>query len=226
MATAIKNNGLLNVCHNCDESIQAVVSYSFNTSSKVLTVTDESSFASGDTFGVINLKIADKFGNVATGQIESSSGNKTFDLNALGFNLSEGFNILATVVSAKGNIADVAAYDVYIHLNSGKMKTPVAEGQTPVTITGVTVVPDDTPEIALGGSLQFNASVQPLNAPQGVTWELLDDNSGKLTIDITGKVSVAANADNSTYTVKATSIADTGVNGTADFTVPASYPAL
>lgn len=220
MATAIKNNGLLNICHNCDDGVQAKVIYSLNGSTKVLTVTDDSSFATGDSFGVINIKVADKFGHTAHGQITSSSGNETFNLTNLGFDLSDGFNILATVVSANGQTADVAAYDVYKNFNDGEMYSPKAEAQTSVTITGVTVVPDDTPTIEKGESEQFNASVQPLNAPQGVTWEIVEDTSGKITVDITGKVSVAGDAAHGTYHVKATSIADDNISESVEFTVP------
>lgn len=226
MATAINNKGLLDVCKNCGDGVTPVIEYSFNTTSKVLTVTDASSFAADDTFKVVNIKVTDKFGHVFDEQITVSSGSKAIDLSdPETFNLTEGFNILATVVSTNHQVADVAVYDVYKHAIAGSMTAPESETQTPVEITGVTVVPDDKPEIAKGDTLQFNAAVLPLNAPQGVTWGVKKANGSAagehVTIDITGKITTTASADSGDYKVTATSIADNTKDEEVEFTIGA-----
>ncbi len=121
---AIDNSGFLNVCHSCQTTgFVPACTYSFNTSTKVLTVVNTSTYPSGDSLNVVNITVSDKFGNQKTVQInsESVSATETVAL-ATGFNVSKGFNILATVVSTNRLSANLAVYDVnQLVTNSGSL---------------------------------------------------------------------------------------------------------
>lgn len=112
---AIDNSGLKTFCHSCQVAGWApAATFSLNTSTKVLTIVDTSTYPSGDDRSVLNLVCSDRFGNVKTSQMLGTDSDDTFTLSlASGFDLSEGFVIQVTIVSNKGLIADLTAYDVY-----------------------------------------------------------------------------------------------------------------
>jgi hypothetical protein len=82
-------------------------------------------------------------------------------------------------------------------------------------VTGVSVSPA-TVTVAVGGSQQFSASVQPPTAPQGVVWSVTGALHAGTTVSAGGLLSVSASESAGTLTVKAT----TGTfEGTATVTV-------
>lgn len=90
----------------------------------------------------------------------------------------------------------------------------------PVTVTteyspatGVTVSPASA-TVDVGGTKDFNATIQPDTAKQGVNWSI--DKTSVATIDGNGKVTAKAAG---TATVTATAKTDGAVKGTADLTV-------
>ena len=93
------------------------VSYSLNTTTKVLTVTDASVFPSGDTFKSINIWAIDSKGNEVKGRIAAAAGNTTLNL-ATNFDVSSGFTITATVVSTKRLVADLSVRGVGLALTA------------------------------------------------------------------------------------------------------------
>jgi uncharacterized protein YjdB len=101
----------------------------------------------------------------------------------------------------------------------GASVTPINGTVTPLpSITSVTVTPP-TASASQGGSQQFTANVVAVGgASTAVTWSSSDLN-GKVTVDATGLVSVAADAAAADYTIKATSNFDSGKFGTATLTV-------
>lgn len=112
--TPIDNSGFLNICGNCDcPGFVPAVSWSYNGSTKQLTLTDASTFPSADAIAAINIKVSDGKGHVQQARIAAAGGSTTVDLTTGGFILApEGFNILATVVSIARCIADMSAYNV------------------------------------------------------------------------------------------------------------------
>jgi len=87
------------------------------------------------------------------------------------------------------------------------------------TVTSVTVSPS-TATVAKGGAQQFSATISGSNNPaQTVTWTLTGGASGT-TISSSGLLTVSANQNPGTLTVRATSTVDTGKSGTATVTVP------
>jgi hypothetical protein len=86
------------------------------------------------------------------------------------------------------------------------------------TVNSVTVAPA-TATVVQGGSKQLTATVDALGgAAETVTWES-DDESGKVTVDDSGLVTVAADAEARTYTITATSTEDAAKSNSAVITV-------
>jgi len=85
----------------------------------------------------------------------------------------------------------------------------------PTTVTGVVVSPA-TPGVIKGGTVQFSAAVSGTNNPaQTVTWSIVTDKAAGTNIDAAGLLTVAANEDAATITVRATSTVDTSKYGQA-----------
>ncbi|MBO9606877.1 MAG: S-layer homology domain-containing protein [Paenibacillaceae bacterium] len=85
-------------------------------------------------------------------------------------------------------------------------------------VASVTVTPASG-DVALGGSTQLFAAVSVAGgAAQTVTWSSSDTNN-KVTVDVTGLVTVAMDAALGTYTLTATSTADDSKAGTATIEV-------
>ncbi|WP_222429929.1 cadherin-like beta sandwich domain-containing protein [Paenibacillus cremeus] len=98
----------------------------------------------------------------------------------------------------------------------GTTWTPTAS-----SVTSVTVSPS-TASVVQGGSQQLTATVSVVGgAAQTVTWSS-SDASNKVTVDNTGKVTVASGSTPGTYTITATSTADSTKKGTSTITVTAA----
>jgi hypothetical protein len=112
--TPIANDGFQAICGNCDCSgFIGHVNWSFNSGTSVLTVTDGSTFPSGDGMGAVIIKVSDGQGHVKEGRIAVAAGNTTFDLSTGGFVLGpQGFNILATVSTIARCTADLGGYGI------------------------------------------------------------------------------------------------------------------
>ncbi|MBO9597722.1 MAG: S-layer homology domain-containing protein [Cohnella sp.] len=93
-----------------------------------------------------------------------------------------------------------------------------AANYTPPAVNSVTVTPD-TATVRQGESRQLNVTVDAVGgAATTVDWTS-SDMSNKVTVTGTGKVTVAADAVLSDYTITATSTADGSKKGTATITV-------
>lgn len=111
---AIDNSGLQTFCHSCQVAGWApAVTFSLANSTKILTITDTSTYPAGDDRKALNVTVTDRFGNVKSAQMAVDVDDAfTIDLSS-GFNLAEGFVIQAMIVSNNRLIADLTAYDVY-----------------------------------------------------------------------------------------------------------------
>ncbi|MCL2294671.1 MAG: SUMF1/EgtB/PvdO family nonheme iron enzyme [Spirochaetes bacterium] len=88
------------------------------------------------------------------------------------------------------------------------------------TVTGVTVNPS-TATVNRGGSQTFTAQVDGANNPQqDVTWAVESGVAGTIINNASGLLTVAANETAVSLTVRATSMLDTTISGTAVVTVP------
>lgn len=113
---AIENEKILNVCHVCGYiDFTPKLTYSFDSTSNKLTVTDGSNFTSSDPFQIVNIR-ATVEGNVRCGSIDTLGGSVEIDLSEL--NTSNGFNITASIVSKGRQIVDLAAYEVASKIGS------------------------------------------------------------------------------------------------------------
>ena len=101
---------------------------------------------------------------------------------------------------------------------SGTATVTVSSGGQTSTITSVTVTPATT-TVTKGGTRQFTAVINGNNTPaQTVTWTVEGGGNGT-NIGTDGLLSVAANENASTLTVRAASTVDPGKSGTASVTV-------
>lgn len=86
-----------------------------------LTVTDNSTYGSGDSREKVNISVFDKFGNQANGSIGTTPNNTVIDVIQQGLNPSEGLALAVTVVSAKRKSKDGSAHDIGIGISEGKV---------------------------------------------------------------------------------------------------------
>ncbi|MHA6534096.1 S-layer homology domain-containing protein [Paenibacillus sp. BAC0078] len=115
-------------------------------------------------------------------------------------------------------VTDASAVEMEKTLKAGKITVSAAGAVNSVSVSPANI------GVQLGGSQQFNATVDASGgAATTVTWTISGTND-KVTIDDTGKVAVAANAPLGTYTVTATSTADSSKQGTATLTVLPNIP--
>lgn len=113
MATAIDNKNLKNFCGGCDcPGFSAAVSVAFDPVAKTAVVQDNSIYGAGDGLAAVNVTVSDRHGNHKYENISTTgvAGKKTVSLT--GMNLTEGINVLATVVSNNRCVADMGAYNV------------------------------------------------------------------------------------------------------------------
>lgn len=127
--TSIDNSGF-QVCGNCDcPGFVPAVSWSYVASTKVLTVTDASTFPSGDGMGAINVTVSDGAGHTKSGRIAAAAGNVALDLSS-GMTLGpNGINISATVVTTHRCVGDLASFNIGIAANgSGTLGSADIDG--------------------------------------------------------------------------------------------------
>ncbi|WP_436245735.1 Ig-like domain-containing protein, partial [Paenibacillus sp. LjRoot56] len=107
--------------------------------------------------------------------------------------------------------------------NNSKKGTATITITAAPAINSVTVSPS-TASVVQGGSEQLTATVDAVGgAARTVTWTSSD---AKVSVDITGKVTVAASATPGDYTITATSTFNNSKKGTATITVTAMPPAV
>ncbi len=118
MRTAIDNSGFLNVCHNCGcVGFEPSLAFDFNSVAKTLEITDNTTYSAGDARKIVHILVSDKHGNHKSGNIPvGGTGVVTLGLSNSNrgdvMDLSEGINIICTVVSDKRCVADLSAYSV------------------------------------------------------------------------------------------------------------------
>ena len=112
MATAIDNSGLKDFCGNCGcPGFAPGVSAAFNPVARTLVARDTSAYGAGDGLKAVNVTVssrADKKHKYTQITVTGAPGEKTVDLT--GMDLSEGVNVLATVVTNARCVADLGVY--------------------------------------------------------------------------------------------------------------------
>ncbi len=136
--TSIDNSGFLNVCGNCDcPGFVPAVSWSYNAGTKALTITDASTFPTGNGMLALNVTASDGAGHTRTGRITAAGGAVVLDLSAGGLVLGpNGFNIAATVITVHRCVADLSAFNLGVAANgSGSLGNTLAEGDIDGSLT-------------------------------------------------------------------------------------------
>lgn len=113
-----ENKALRTFCGCETTDFNPAIEYSFNPETKVLTVTDASTFPAGQTFAAANIWVIDSDGNEQSKKIAAAAGNVTFNL-ATNFNTNEGFTVTANVVSSTRKTITLTVRRVGLALNSG-----------------------------------------------------------------------------------------------------------
>ena len=89
---------------------QASVAFSYSSGANTLTVTDNTTYPSGDSREVVNVTVHDKFGSKVDAQITDSPDNVVISLASL--NKTEGLSVEVTLASVKGFHKDGSIHDV------------------------------------------------------------------------------------------------------------------
>lgn len=77
-----------------------------------LTITDNTTYAAGDSRSNVNVSVFDKFGNKTEKQIGTSPSNVVIDVVGEGLNPVDGLDAIATVVSVEGKVKDGSVHDI------------------------------------------------------------------------------------------------------------------
>lgn len=88
---------------------------------KILTITDNTSYPSGDSRDVVNITVADRFGVKKDYQITSSPGNKSIDVVGDGMNPTDGIDVIVTVYSTLLKHKNGSVYDVATLKTTGNL---------------------------------------------------------------------------------------------------------
>lgn len=78
LTSAIDVTNIINICNNCGVNLVPLASYVYDAVNKTVIVTDGSTVTSPDTYKGAHITILDKFGNVATGEIDNISGGANY----------------------------------------------------------------------------------------------------------------------------------------------------
>jgi hypothetical protein len=118
---SINNHDVLN--YDGKSRLNAAVAFDFDSDSGVLTITDNTTYPSGDSRKQINVEVYDRFGGkieksfTQEGEYlqdsESSDGvSNSFGLDLQTLNLTEGVSVSATLVSTNGLNSTGSVHDV------------------------------------------------------------------------------------------------------------------
>ena len=111
---AINNSGLLNPIGVIGTGAFAPSgTYAYNSGAATVTVTDTSTYAAGDSLKILHIYITDTDGTVEYKKITAGGGNVVADVSEL--DLSGGFNINCTVVTAFRYIGDMSAFQIGVN---------------------------------------------------------------------------------------------------------------
>ncbi|WP_217593543.1 S-layer homology domain-containing protein [Cohnella sp. GbtcB17] len=126
---------------------------------------------------------------------------------------------------ASGSANDLAAvaYGDSTYVAAGANGTIVQSEKVPPAINSVSVNPDHA-TVPQGGSKQFTAAVDAISGVMTTVKWASSDAGGKVAVDGTGNVTVAADTAPGDYTITATSTVDSSKKGTATITVTAVPP--
>lgn len=119
--TSIDNAGFLGICGNCQcQGLTPAITYSYNATTKAMTVTDGSTFSAADPFLKVNVIASDGQGHTKSGQILVAGGNVVLDLSTGGFKLnSSGIIVHATIVTTARCTTELTAYGIPVGYASG-----------------------------------------------------------------------------------------------------------
>lgn len=109
------------LCGDCDCSgFTADVSFVYAAPDS-LQIVDESTYGT-DSRKVVKITLVDKFGNKMVSSIAANDGDDTITMDpSSGLDTSEGFSILATVVTTAGCISDGSVHGVGVNTAEGSL---------------------------------------------------------------------------------------------------------
>lgn len=137
--SAFDNSNLKdNLCGGCDcTGFTPDVAFSFDANAKTITVTDNSTYGSGDARKIAHVRVTDKNGKKAVGNIAANDGDDAITVSVADLDLSEGFRIDVTVVTTAGCISDGHAGRIGMALTAGSI------GSWDKDSTSITIGTDD-----------------------------------------------------------------------------------
>lgn len=133
--TAGSNTPLLNVTKNLVNTVGFAPSVTATvTNSTTLTITDASTYPSGDSISKINVAVYDKNGGVAYVAITSSSSSRDETVDISGLDTSKPLDVTATVVSTLGCISNGSVQDIALVTNAVYTLGSWSKGETTTAV--------------------------------------------------------------------------------------------
>jgi hypothetical protein len=106
MSLAIDNANLVNYIDQGTTGFTPAVTYTYNSSTGAVVITDGSTIPAGDTLKKVHLRLSDKFGKEVRGIITATGGGGALTLSASTLNVSKGLILHATVLTTNNIAAD------------------------------------------------------------------------------------------------------------------------
>jgi len=92
-----------------------------NGTKDTITVTDNTSYDSGDQRKIVDLEIFDRYTGKTAGSIPTGSGSASVQIDVAGLNPARGFAMNVTVVSVKGLVKDGSVFNIANTFNQGNI---------------------------------------------------------------------------------------------------------
>lgn len=112
--TSINNSGIVNICSTCGcAAFAPLLNIVYTKATPNIVLKDMSTFDAGDSLKAVNVSVTDSQGNVKYSRITVTGAPGQQTLSLTGLNLDgDGINVHATIITAKGCIADLYLYKI------------------------------------------------------------------------------------------------------------------
>lgn len=109
----IKNTGFLNIfAVNTLNGFIPSVGYVYNAGAATVAITDNSTYGAGDAIKILHFTLTDCQGTQVKGNVTVAGGGGAVTVSTATLDLTEGFNITASLVTNLSAFADMGTYNV------------------------------------------------------------------------------------------------------------------
>lgn len=110
------------LCGGCDcTDFTPSVTFIYDPEAKTIAFTDASTYGTGDSRKIVHVTVYDKDGSKVLGNIAAADVDDAVTVSTATLDVSEGFTLLGTVVSANGCLSDGHAKLVGVSVTNGAL---------------------------------------------------------------------------------------------------------